>query len=61
MNKGIPPADIVDINGLNNLIRSSAIVILAHVIQLQKPDQHIGDCTSEAIRELYAAYLKQTL
>jgi hypothetical protein len=59
MNKGIPPADGVDVIVLNNLIRSSARVILAHVIQIQKPTQTIEACLCEANQELLAA-LKQT-
>ena len=61
MKKDIPLADSVDVNVLNDLIRSSARVILAHVIQLQKPTQTIEACLSEANQELHAAYLKQNL
>jgi hypothetical protein len=56
----VPHAKTTDVAVLNDLIRSSARVILAHVIQIQKPTQTIEACLSEANRELHKAYTQQT-
>lgn len=45
----------VDANGTNQLIRISAVLILAHLVKIQKPEQDFATCKLQALEQFESA------